>query len=427
MDSLLASETTEPNEPTLHTTQTASFALPSAPAMADNARDALSNPLRILVAHNVSREPSGGMSRIMTFIHNQLAEAGHTVEYFCAEDVPEVLGGRLSRFSFPLRVLGHARRAARGGRPYGIINVHEPSSAAIATFKKLAGNPAVVVTSHGVERRGWNLALEELRLKRLGPSLPSRILYPLTSLWQSAVGLRRADHVFCLNSEDETFLSERMGLPQSKITRIFPAADRHFADAARGRVYGRCERLLFAATWRKNKGIEDLVPAFVTLAERHPELKLKVLGAGVSAETVRAAFPAHLRARVSCVASHSDSETANRFAESDLFILPSLFEGTPLTLMEAMASGLPIVTTATCGMKDVIRDGENGLSVPIRSPQQIVATVERLLDDESLRARLGRAARAEAQDVYTWERVAAPVREVYERLRRTHRQVSRRP
>ena len=47
---------------------------------------------------------------------------------------------------------------------------------------------------------------------------------------------------------------------------------------------------------------------------------------------------------------------AAAFAAADLFLLPSLFEGTPLTLMQAMMSGLPIVTTATCGMKDVLVD-----------------------------------------------------------------------
>ena len=57
------------------------------------------------------------------------------------------------------------------------------------------------------------------------------------------------------------------------------------------------------------------------------------------------------------------------FAANDVFLLPSLFEGTPLTLIEAMAAGLPVVTTATCGMLDTIRDGENGRLIPDARPQ----------------------------------------------------------
>jgi glycosyltransferase involved in cell wall biosynthesis len=67
-------------------------------------------------------------------------------------------------------------------------------------------------------------------------------------------------------------------------------------------------------------------------------------------------------------------------------------------------------------MKDVIEDGRNGLLSPIRSPEAIVAAVERLLGDSALRSRLGQAARAEALQTYNWQRVAEPVREVYERL-----------
>lgn len=112
----------------------------------------------------------------------------------------------------------------------------------------------------------------------------------------------------------------------------------------------------------------------------------------------------------------TEAETAAAFADADIYLLPSLFEGTPLTLIEAMMSGMPIVTTNVCGMKDVIRNGENGLLIPIRSPDAIVSAVKRLVADQAYRARLGHAAQAEALEKYTWPRVAAPVRDVYERL-----------
>ena len=109
---------------------------------------------------------------------------------------------------------------------------------------------------------------------------------------------------------------------------------------------------------------------------------------------------------------------AAAFAEADLFLLPSLFEGTPLTLIQAMMSGLPVITTATCGMKDVVADQQNGVLVPIRSPQALVTAIDALLANQSLRARLGRAARAEARARYTWHRSAEPVLRAYETVMR---------
>jgi len=373
-------------------------------------------PLRILVAHQAPRARTGGMSRLMGFIHDQVGLAGHVVDYFCADDVPHALNGRLARFSFPLLVSRRAIAAAQLGHPYDIINVHEPSASAISNMKRVAGNPRVVVTSHGVERRGWELSLEELRLGREGPTRKTRLLYPLTSLWQSGLGLRRADHIFCLNCEDRSYLMERLNLGAEKITRIYPATDALFAASAGARDYSRAERLLFAGTWLKRKGIEDLIPAFAALVARHPLLTLTVLGGGKPEAEIRAAFPEHLRSRIKCHQAATEVETAALFADADIYLLPSLFEGTPLTLMEAMMSGLPIVTTAACGMKDVIQHGINGLLVPIRSPEAIVEAVEQLISDAAHRARLGRAAQAEALEKYNWERVAAPVREVYESL-----------
>ena len=110
---------------------------------------------------------------------------------------------------------------------------------------------------------------------------------------------------------------------------------------------------------------------------------------------------------------------AAAFVAADLFVLPSLFEGTPLTLIQAMMSGLPVVTTSTCGMKDVIENQQNGLLVPIRSPQAIVTAIDALLANPSLRSRLGKAARADARAHYTWDRAAEPVVRAYETVMRT--------
>src|ERR1041384_8013809 len=115
--------------------------------------------MRILVGYNGTRQPNSGLSRTMRFIHDQLVQNGDTVDYFCSEDVPRPWDGRIARFSFPLLLWRHAIRAARQGRPYDLINVHEPSAAAISTYRVPAGHPVVTVTTFGVEKRGWELSL----------------------------------------------------------------------------------------------------------------------------------------------------------------------------------------------------------------------------------------------------------------------------
>ncbi|HVB81610.1 MAG TPA: glycosyltransferase family 4 protein [Candidatus Binataceae bacterium] len=350
----------------------------------------------------------------MGFIHDEIVAHGHTVEYFGSENLPRRWAGQLARVSFPLAAFGHARKAALSGQPYDLINVHEPSSAAVVAGRRVLGNPAVVAMSYGVERRGWERAREEASLGRDRISVKTRIVYPATRLWQSGLGLRHADHIFCSNFEDRDYLIRHYGRSASEITRVFSGASTAYAAAPRD--YRRARRLVFAGTWLLRKGTRDTIAAFATLHRRHPEVELHVLGSHVSADAVLADFPRELHPAIICDQRVTDAEAAAAFAAADIYLLPSLFEGTPLTLIEAMMSGLPVVTTATCGMKDVIRDGDNGLLVPMRSPEAIVQAVERLLDDAALRERLGRTAQRDARANYTWDKVAAPVRQVYERL-----------
>jgi glycosyltransferase involved in cell wall biosynthesis len=373
-------------------------------------------PLRILVAFNGTRARTGGMSRVFGLIHDQLILAGHTVEYFCSEERPGRCSGGWGRFSYPVALLNHARTEARRGKPYDVINVHEPSGAAISCLKGMAGKPKVAVTSFGLETRGWAQRMEDARLGRDRLPLSSRMLYPSTLIWQAKLALAASDHVFCSNLADCDYLASKCRIPHTRISRVQPGADPVYASAAGGRDYREAKTILFAGTWLKRKGTADVVTAFSRLARAHPVLNLLVLNCGVAEAALKESFPGDVRAQVICRQAAPEEGNARAVAGADIYLLPSLFEGTPLTLIEAMFSGLPVITTATCGMQDVIENGRNGLLVPLRSPDSIVAAVNRLLSDPQLRQGLGRAARAEALERYTWGRVAQPVQEVYERL-----------
>jgi glycosyltransferase involved in cell wall biosynthesis len=359
--------------------------------------------MKILVAHNVPRARNGGMSRIQGLIHDEIERFGANVEYFCSDDVPGRFRNRTIRFTFPYLVWQMAKEGS-----FDIVNVHEPAGALIGLIK---GRAKVVITSHGVEQRGWEVALEDGKLGREGPSVKTRLVYPPTSLLQSKLALRNASHIFCLNEQDRQFLQDRFHIPAIRITRIFPAAGPEYA--ANERDYRRFRRILFAGTWLSRKGRQDAVEAFRMLPDH---LEFATLGAGVAAERVLSSFPAGLRSRVTPFEAKNDRDSARIMAESDVFLLPSVFEGTPLTLMEAMHSGLPVVTTNVCGMRDVVEDGRNGLLVPVRSPSAIAAAIGRLAKDEPLRERLGRTAREDALSRYTWQESAKRVWNVYRNL-----------
>jgi glycosyltransferase involved in cell wall biosynthesis len=85
----------------------------------------------------------------------------------------------------------------------------------------------------------------------------------------------------------------------------------------------------------------------------------------------------------------------------------------PIVLLEAMAAGMPVVTTETCGMKDIVENEYNGLLVKPADTPAFVAATERVIHCAELRARLGRAAQ-ETMKRHTWERVAAQLEGVFQ-------------
>lgn len=375
---------------------------------------------RVLVAHNVERHGSGGMARMMESIHIALESFGWETDYFTAEDMADVWSQRLRRYSFSWHARRHARRSFLRGKPYNIINIHEPAGAAMVFAKSRFGRPAIVAMSHGVEQRYWELRLRGGSAGSDAPGLKERISVPALSLWQSRLTLCRADHVLCLNEEDRTFLQTRFHLKGERVTPVYPGAGPEFSSAAPRRIYDRpCTSVLFSGSWIARKGIRQVIESFSLLGMRYPELRLGVLGAGVPPGCVFSAFPESLHSRIEIFPPLSHADCAEVLLRYDIFLLPSFFEGTPLGLIEAMQTGIPVITTATAGMKDVIRDGKSGLLVPPGNCEEITRAVERLMNNPDLRQRLGRQAFSDAVSKYTWPAAARVVDGIYSSLLKT--------
>jgi glycosyltransferase involved in cell wall biosynthesis len=372
---------------------------------------------RVLVAHNLERGGRGGAARMMESSHAALEAFGWTTDFFTAGDMPASASRRYRRYAFSWYVRDHVKKAFLRGEPYDIVNIHEPSGTALVTGRARIGRPAVVAMSHGLEQRYWELRLGREAASPDRPGLKERVTFPLLSLWQSRLTLRRANHVFCLNEDDRNFLQNRFRVPSERITRVIPGAGPEFAAVAGKRSYDRaCTKILFSGTWGERKGIRQVVEAFSVLAAKYPSLELGILGAGIPVERVLADFPEALHSKIAVLPALDHAGCAEVLLEYDVFLLPSFYEGTPLALIEAMYTGIPVITSATCGMKDVVEDGRTGLLVAPGSSADIIRCVELLIGDSPLRRRLGRAASAEAIQNYTWQATAERIHAAYSRL-----------
>ncbi|MGH9900815.1 MAG: glycosyltransferase family 4 protein [Pyrinomonadaceae bacterium] len=173
----------------------------------------------------------------------------------------------------------------------------------------------------------------------------------------------------------------------------------------------------FAARIEHLKGPLVLVEAFAAVNRRFPDTRLKIVGAGSRKQQAAA------RARALGVADrchfpglYTDTEHKAAFMRSiDVFVLPSLTEGTPNGIVEAMSHGLPVVASAVGGIPDMVT-AETALLVPPEDPVALAGALCRLVADSELRARMGRAGRERYDKLFSPAAVMPVMVETYRRI-----------
>jgi len=162
--------------------------------------------------------------------------------------------------------------------------------------------------------------------------------------------------------------------------------------------------ILFAGTLKEIKGCDILLDAFSSLGKEYLEennLKLLYVGEGpmkpILIETV---YQKGFDKYVKFVGSVLHEKVSDIFKMSDIYVIPSLFEGTPLALLEAMFNGLPIIGTDTNGINNIICNGRNGLLFKKKDIASLKEKIKILVEDRDLRIRLGKSAEKDYLESY---------------------------
>ena len=174
-------------------------------------------------------------------------------------------------------------------------------------------------------------------------------------------------------------------------------------------------RILFVGRFNEpRKGFKYLLQAMPLVRQQFPTARLAVVGTGMP-DRFQGLMERYGVTGVDFVGFVPDDEKPRYYASCDLFCAPSVRgESLGIVLLEAMASGTPVVASAIPGYETVITQGDEGLLVPPQDPQALALAIVRLLADQELRGRLGAKGQITATG-YDWPRVAARVLDVYQR------------
>jgi glycosyltransferase involved in cell wall biosynthesis len=163
--------------------------------------------------------------------------------------------------------------------------------------------------------------------------------------------------------------------------------------------------------------MKGLVPLLEAVAKLRTEREVELVVIGRPTEGGRVARTIDrlgLGPVVRCASGISDDELAGLYAEAQVAVVPSLYEGFSLPAIEAMACGVPLVATTGGALPEVVgTDGETGLLVAPDDPEALASGIRRIMDDPELAARLGEGGRARVLGRFTWEATARGTAEQY--------------
>lgn len=185
-------------------------------------------------------------------------------------------------------------------------------------------------------------------------------------------------------------VADTYGMELEDIPVIFNGIDLSKCQKKLSYELGEQIELLHVGRFFEQKNHRGLIDAFATVKQKHPRAILRLLGDGALFEQTKQ-YVNELGLSDSVIFEGAKANVYPYFANADIFLLPSLYEGMPITLIEAMGSGLPIVATAVGGVVDMLTDGESA-SLTDTSPDSVSDAVCALIESEELRAKYGAAA-----------------------------------
>jgi len=344
----------------------------------------------------------------------ELEKRGHSVECWFLEDALE-RPVTAKRFETVLFARAVAKRIRREPGRYDVVNLHAPWGCVYGVWLRMFGKadtPPYVLTMQGSEERYVQaMRLEDRKGRAWNFGWKNRVWHRIYHQTMYDWAIKTADYGAVANREAWICAELKYGREPGRFWFVPNGVEERFLLQRDFPEKTACD-LLYVGTWLDRKGVYYLAGAFHSVAKKNSGVRLTVAGSSASAETVRGMFAAEVRERVRVIPFIKREDIPAVYAGHDIFVFPSLVEGMPLTLLEAMATGMPVITTNTSGMADVVENEVNGLLVPAANAEKLAAGIERLCASSELRKRLGLAGQ-ETMRRYTWEQVTAQLEQVF--------------
>lgn len=374
-----------------------------------------------LIAHVVHRLGTGGMENGLVNLINHMPENRYRHAIVCLQGYSD-FRQRIRRADIAVYDIGQQpghdfgayrrlHQTLRALRP-DILHTRNLSTLESQVVGVVAGIQNRVHGEHGRD-------VYDLHGKKTKYNLLRKAVQPLVG------------HYIAVSRDLAGWLRDTVGVPARKLTQIYNGVDSkkfHPRDGAREPIgpagFMAGDTILIGSVGRlaQVKDFPTLILAFSRLRDMWPEgqarLRLAIIGEGpMRAECERVIAERGLSQEVWLAGDRTDVPAMMR--AMDLFVLPSLGEGVSNTILEAMASGLPVIATAVGGNPELVQPGKTGMLVPPADPEQLAQAMHEYASDASRASREGRTARADVESRFSIEAMVAGYLAVYDQILQT--------
>jgi glycosyltransferase involved in cell wall biosynthesis len=221
-----------------------------------------------------------------------------------------------------------------------------------------------------------------------------------------SASLRKATLVFFQNADDRNLFFEDGILGRDSSTFVVNGSGVDLNEYPYSPITEKRPAFLMIARLLGDKGVREYVRAARLIRARNPDARFALAGwLDDNPDSIR-----QVELDKWLESGHVEylgrlEDVRGAISESSVYVLPSYREGTPRTVLEAMAMGRPIITTDGPGCRETVRHGENGFLVPVKSVSALVEAMQRFIDNPELAAEMGKRSREIAEERYDVHKV----------------------
>lgn len=281
---------------------------------------------------------------------------------------------------------------------FDIIHAHSHlffSTNLCALVRKFGSSP-LVVTNHGLN-------------SQTSPEWFQNLYTSTGAKWT----IKAADKIICYTEPEKQQLID-LGINPKNIAVIHNGIDTDLFVPGKKNFHNNM-KLLWIGRFHRGKGVDYLVDAFKLLINKYPNLKLLMVGRGTDRERIKEKIKyLKMDKYIELIDFVPNADIVKLYQRSSVFILPSLEEGVPRTILEAMSCGIPVVCSNLPQLVNIVSDG--GFLVPAQDSEMLADRVSEILSNKILAKKMGENGRENVIRNYSWKDTVEKTIELYKEL-----------